>query len=220
MSTAEKECSMALMDNQNPVCEEMWATRQTHSKRIMDMVAAIMDRSGLQVDELDGFIAARGPGSFTGLRIGISTVKGLAYASGKPCAGVSSLDGIAYQFSFSSLPVCVMMDAQRGEVYNATYYFKEGRLVKKSTERAIGPVKVVENLKEDTLFAGSGAVAYKDIIKSELNKAASFVPLFQNKVRASALAESFFRESSTFDGNTSLVPEYLRKSDAEINIRH
>ena len=226
VSTAEKECSMALLEENDPVCEEMWATKQTHSKRIMDMVSKIMDRAGLSVNELDGFVAAKGPGSFTGLRIGISTVKGLAYATGKPCAGISSLDGIAWQFSFSSLPVCVMMDAQRGEVYHATYNFKNGKLINKSREKALKPLDALESLKEDTLFAGSGAVAYQEIIKTEFkrkesNKIASFVPLFQNKVKASALAQALFQNPSLLKQNDSLVPEYLRKSDAEINkIRH
>ncbi|MCD4744465.1 MAG: tRNA (adenosine(37)-N6)-threonylcarbamoyltransferase complex dimerization subunit type 1 TsaB [Desulfobacteraceae bacterium] len=223
ISSAEKECSIALIEDKSPVCEELWATKQTHSKRIMDMVARIMDKVGVSVNELDGFIAAKGPGSFTGLRIGISTVKGLAYASGKPCAGISSLDGIAWQFSFSSLPVCVMMDAQRGEVYQATYNFRDGKLLKKSPERVLKPIEVLESLNENTLFAGSGAVAYQEIIKREFeksafNQAAKFAPLFLNKIRASALAEVLFQNPSILnDKNDSLVPEYLRKSDAEIN---
>ena len=222
VSTAEKECSMALLEENNPVCEEMWATKQTHSKRIMEMVAKIMDRAGMQVHELDGFVAAKGPGSFTGLRIGISTVKGLAYAVGKPCAGISSLDGIAWQFSCSSLPVCVMMDAQRGEVYHATYNFKNGKLVNKSREKALKPLDALKPLNEDTLFAGSGAIAYQEIIKAEFkkresNNTASFVPLFQNRVNASALAQALFQNPSILNQNDTLVPEYLRKSDAEIN---
>ena len=218
ISTAEKECSMALFEDKNPVCEEMWATKQTHSKRIMDMVAQIMERSSVSINEIDGFIAAKGPGSFTGLRIGISTVKGLAYASEKPCVGISSLDGIAWQFSFSSLPVCVMMDAQRGEVYQATYNFKNGILLEKSEEQALKPSEVLELLSKDTLFAGSGAVAYQEIIKIQFNKTANFAPLFLNKVRASALAEAFFQDPSILnDNNDSLSPEYLRKSDAEIS---
>ena len=222
LSTAEKECSIALVENNNPVCEETLAAKQTHSKRIMGMVAQIMDRTSLTIDEIDGFVAAKGPGSFTGLRIGISTIKGLAYASGKPCTGVSSLDGIAWQFSFSSLPVCVMMDAQRGEVYQAIYNFRNGELIEKSREKALKPIEALELLKEDTLFAGSGAVAYQEIIRTKFNtefkKTAKFAPLFQNTIKASALAHALFQGNSIFtDKNESLVPEYLRKSDAEIN---
>ena len=226
VSTAEKECSIAVLEENNLVCEEMWATKQTHSKRIMGMVARIMDRASLFIDDIDGFVAAKGPGSFTGLRIGISTVKGLAYAASKPCAGISSLDGIAWQFSFSSIPVCIMMDAQRGEVYHAVYKFNNGMLISKSQEQALKPVEALESLKESTLFAGSGAVAYQEIIteefvKREDNINACFAPRFQNKVTASALAEVVFQNPSLLIQNNSLTPEYLRRSDAEINqIRH
>ncbi len=226
VSTAEKESSIAVLDENNPVCEEMWATKQTHSKRIMGMIVRVMDRASLSIDDIDGFVAAKGPGSFTGLRIGISTVKGLAYAASKPCAGISSLDGIAWQFSFSSRPVCAIMDAQRGEVYHAVYKFKNGTLISKSKEQALKPEEALESLEESTLFAGSGAVAYQEIIKKKFEKPgkninACFVPMFQNKVTASALAEVVFQNPSLLIQNNSLTPEYLRRSDAEINqIRH
>jgi tRNA threonylcarbamoyladenosine biosynthesis protein TsaB len=220
ISTAEKECSIALIEDNTPVCEEIWAAKQTHSKRIMGMVAGIMDKASVSAKELDGFVVAKGPGSFTGLRIGISTIKGLAYAVSKPCTGISSLDGIAWQFSFSALPVCVLMDAQRGEVYNATYNFEDGKLLKKSREKALKPLEVIASLEENTLFAGSGAIAYQGIIKKEFKKTANFAPLFQNRVKASALAHAFSQNPSILfnkDSSNSLIPEYLRKSDAEIS---
>jgi tRNA threonylcarbamoyladenosine biosynthesis protein TsaB len=221
ISTAEKECSIALVEGANPVCEEMWSAKQTHSKRIMGMVDQIMDRASMSISELDGFAVAKGPGSFTGLRIGISTIKGLAYALSKPCAGISSLDGIAWQLSFSSLPVCVIMDAQRGEVYHATYNFHNGKLIEKSQEKALKPLEVLKLLDKDTLFVGSGAIAYQEIINKEFDKKAKFAPLFQSRVRASALAQVLFQKPSILNDNetniNSVIPEYLRKSDAEIS---
>jgi len=132
LSTAEQGCSLAVFDNKALVCEEYWADKQTHSKRVLAMVENILAcRAGWGVSEIDGFIAAKGPGSFTGLRIGISVIKGLAYAVSKPDAGVSSLDGIAYRFSAASVPVCVMMDARRNEVYCAVYHLERSVLVDK-----------------------------------------------------------------------------------------
>jgi len=220
VSTAEKECSLALTADRSVICEETWASRQTHSRRIMDMVARIMDRCSMSVHDLDGFAVARGPGSFTGLRIGISTVKGLSYAASKPCAGVSSLDCIAWQFSSSSLPVCVIMDARRGEVYHATYYFQNGKLLKKTREKALKPLEVLELLHGDTLFAGSGSAAYRGIIEKEFNKHAFFAPLFQNRVCAASIAHVIGQTASALTDENSaalLKPVYLRKSDAEIN---
>ena len=135
LSTAEQGAGMALFENGSLVFESSLFTRQTHSKRLLVMIQqAIGSQSGLLVDQVDGFIAARGPGSFTGLRIGISMIKGLAKAASKPCAGASSLDGIAFRFSCADLPVCVMMDAKRNEVYTALYQFHGGILEKKSRE--------------------------------------------------------------------------------------
>ena len=136
LSTAEQGCSIALFDNKNLICEEYWVDKQTHSKRLVAMVEHLLaHRAWFGLSEIDGFIAAKGPGSFTGLRIGISVIKGLAYALGRPDAGVSSLDGIAYRFASLSVPVCVMMDARRNEVYCAVYRFEQGLLVHKSDEK-------------------------------------------------------------------------------------
>lgn len=222
ISTAEKESSIALLKDENPLYEAVWASKQTHSKRIMDMIALALNRASLKVDDLDGFVVAKGPGSFTGLRIGIASVKGLAFAASKPCAGVSSLDGIAWQFSFVSMPLCVMMDAQRGEVYSAVYNFDHGRLVNKSEEKALSPIEALGLLKEETLFAGSGSVVYKELIKTELSKPelnikANFAPMFQNKVKASALVQQILQNPCLMTQKDPLTPEYLRKSDAQIN---
>ena len=120
LSTAEQGCSLSVFEHKKLICEEYWADKQTHSKRLTTMVENLLDnRAGFGLSKIDGFIAAKGPGSFTGLRIGISVIKGLAYAMSKPDAGVSSLDGIGYRFSNVSVPVCVMMDARRNEVYCA-----------------------------------------------------------------------------------------------------
>ncbi|MBF0258074.1 MAG: tRNA (adenosine(37)-N6)-threonylcarbamoyltransferase complex dimerization subunit type 1 TsaB [Desulfamplus sp.] len=145
LDTAEKSCSIAIVEDQVPMCEEFYLSRQTHSRTLMDMVVHMVEkRAGLTIHDMDGFVVACGPGSFTGLRIGISVVKGLAYAISKPSAGISSLDGIGCQFSYASVPVCVMMDAKRGEVYSAVYNFVNGRLIQKSKEFVISPEQAVD----------------------------------------------------------------------------
>ena len=110
LSTAEQGCSLAIIDGESPVCEEYWEVKMAHSTRLLTMIEHMLEkRAGMELSDIDAFVAARGPGSFTGLRIGISVIKGLAYAMGKPGLGVSSLDGIAFRFVHSQIPVCVMM---------------------------------------------------------------------------------------------------------------
>jgi len=221
VDTAEKSCSLALVEDGALVCEEFYSSPASHSATVMDMVNHLLcHRAKLIVDDLDGLVVAKGPGSFTGLRIGISVVKGLAFAASKPCAGVSSLDGIAWQFSAASRPVCAMMDARRGEVYCAVYRFEGGRLVHKSRERALSPEKAADRTAGDAIFAGSGAIAHREVIVHCLGSSGDpvFVPGFQNHVRASALAEVPGRHPSLLSRNPGdVVPVYLRKSDAQIN---
>ena len=220
MSTAEQGCSLAVFENRTLVCEEYWASRQTHSKRVMAMVENIVEnRAGFGLSEIDGFIAAKGPGSFTGLRIGISVIKGLAYALSKPEAGVSSLDGIAYRFSQVSVPVCVMMDARRNEVYCAVYHFEKGSLVEKSDEKVCSPGQAVLLAGENAFFAGSGSKAYQDLILDLTKQNAVFACESMDHVSAAALVHPLFLNDDFFNSNENiLVPAYIRKSDAEIHL--
>jgi len=120
------------------LCEEFWTTKLTHSSRLLKMIEYMLEnRAGAKLNDIDGFVVAGGPGSFTGLRIGISVVKGLSYAMNKPVASVSSLDGIAFRFACSSIPVCAMMDAKRNEVYCSVYHFNNGNLISRTPEIVI-----------------------------------------------------------------------------------
>jgi len=222
LSTAEQGCSLALFENKDLVCEEYWADKQTHSKRLVAMVEHMLaHRAGFGLSEIDGFIAAKGPGSFTGLRIGISVIKGLAYALGRPAAGVSSLDGIAYRFASLSVPVCVMMDARRNEVYCAVYRFEQGILVQKSDEMVCSPEHGVLLAGEGAVFVGSGSKAYQclitDLIIGLTNQKAQFSCETMDYVSAAALARPGILDDKFFEypGNL-LKPSYIRKSDAEL----
>jgi tRNA threonylcarbamoyladenosine biosynthesis protein TsaB len=219
INTAETSASVALVEDGMPVCEELFSSRVTHSRVLMEMVEQMLSkRARISVADVDGFVAARGPGSFTGLRIGISVVKGLAYATSKPVAGISSLDGIAWQMAWAERPVLAMMDAKRGEVYCARYRFSNGELVEKTEEVCISPEKAVALAGGPALFAGSGALAYRELIEDLGQGDACFVPGFQNQVRAVALAHALFRDTGLLsDDPASVLPVYIRRSDAEIN---
>lgn len=219
VNTAETSASVALVEDGMPVCEELFSSRVTHSRVLMEMVEQMLSkRARISVAEVDGFVAARGPGSFTGLRIGISVVKGLAYATSKPVAGISSLDGIAWQMAWAEKPVLAMMDAKRGEVYCARYGFCNGKLVDKTEELCVSPEKAVDLAGGPALFAGSGALVYRERIEELGKGSAGFVPGFQNQVRAVALAHALFQDTGRLsDDPASILPVYIRRSDAEIN---
>ncbi len=221
LSTAEQGASLALFNDGVLDCHIYWASRLTHSVRLMAMVEDMLRvRAGVELSEMDGFIAARGPGSFTGLRIGISVVKGLAYGVSKPCAGVSSLDGIGYRFSQASQPVCVMMDAKRNEVYAAVYQFEGGLLKQKSRELVCPPEQAVSLAGDAALFVGSGSKAYQDLISSLTKNRAGFSCPTMDYVCAVALARQALMGEDFFENHKNeLVPTYLRQSDAEIHLQ-
>jgi len=219
LSTAETGASMALFQGHDLVCESYLTGPESHSKRVMLMVEQmIVHQAGLKVSDIDGFIAARGPGSFTGLRIGIGVVKGLATAVSRPCAGISSLDGIAYRFADACLPVCVMMDAKRNEVYSAVYRFECGQLLEKSEERVCSPDQAIASAGKETLFAGSGSKAYREMIGELTRGRGQISNAVLDYVSASAMVRKALGCPTLFTGKDHcLVPTYLRKSDAEIH---
>lgn len=226
LSTAGQGCSLAVTRDRELLYEEYWGGGTTHSKRALKMIDHALEKKlGIALKDIDGFVVSRGPGSFTGLRIGISLIKGLSQALEKPAAGVSSLDGIGFRFSHLSIPVCAVMDARRDEVYYSFYQFQNGILISKSSEGVAPPEQAASAWKGKILFAGSGAEAYKDIIKQKADEPL-FADSFQNHVSALAMVQSLYSKASSGNifserGENGLNPVYIRKSDAQLQFgRH
>lgn len=217
LSTAETGCSIAISDGCQIICEEFWSSKLTHSRRVLDMIDHLLKkRAGMLPSDLDGFVSAKGPGSFTGVRIGISVIKGMAAGLDKPAVGVSSLDGIAFRLKYSSLPVCVMMDARRKEVYHALYQFDQGRLVSKTKERVAPPQDIAEIMSEKAIFTGSGSLVYRQLITDTV-KAPVMVHALKTHISAAALIDAYLDTGIDLDDQgTSLDPVYIRKSDAQL----
>ena len=220
VDTATTSCSVAIVDKTSLLSEFTIDREETHSKHLMDMIKAALKMAGLNFSDLDGFAVTRGPGSFTGLRIGLSTIKGLAVASEKPVVGVSSLEALAFQVSYSRDLICPILDARKGEVYFSRYRFLNGHLKKQTKERVAPPDKAVDDLNESCLFVGNGALLYKEMILEKMGGLASIAPMIQNTIRASTMAYlsmAKFEKNDT-DDIEKIMPYYIRKSDAELNL--
>jgi len=218
VDTSTRTCGVCVADHGLPVCELYITSGQTHSRHLMDTIARSLELSGVALDEIGGFAVTRGPGSFTGLRIGISTVKGLAYAAGKPLAGVPSLEALAQPVTGEVAPrVCAVIDARKSEVYFAVYRFETGRIVEEIAPR-VGPPDAIQKSDERTLFVGDGALLYEEALRYRHGKNAVFAPPELNGLRASAVArlgaERF--EKGDSDPVETMAPLYIRKSDAEL----
>jgi len=218
LSTAESGCSLAVTEGDQLLCESFWHSRLTHSRRLLSMAGALFpNQTGFDISEVDAVVAARGPGSFTGLRIGISAALGLSMALSRPAVGVSTLDGIGFRFSMADVPVCAMMDARRGQVYCAVYRFDRGRLKDKTEDRVCAPEQAVAMVQQtDAVFAGSGVPVYESDIM-EINRGrARIAPRSMHPVSAAALAQAALSVPDFF-GNpaNALTPSYIRPDGAD-----
>ena len=218
LDTASKSCSVAIVDDQSIMAESKSVSFQTHAIHLIEMVQKVVVMSGLTLSEIDGFAVGRGPGSFTGLRIGISTIKALAVATGKPVVGVSNLDALAMQAVISSNMICPLMDARKGEVYFSRYRYKNGNLQKIVPARVSLLDEALSDINTACVFIGEGARIYQKKISEKVGPYASFALPIQNIIRASTIGQlsmNRFKQENT-DDIAMLVPEYIRKSDAEL----
>jgi tRNA threonylcarbamoyladenosine biosynthesis protein TsaB len=222
VDTATTSCSVAIVDGASLSAEFTLNKKETHSKHLMEMIETVLKISGFDISAVDGFAVTKGPGSFTGLRIGISTIMGLAAASGKPIVGVSSLEAIAAQVPLSQDLICPLIDARKGEVYFSQYKFISGYLQRQTDEQVTCLEKILDDVKDSCLFVGNGAVLYKNMILEKLGCSASFAPMDHNTIRASTVAHlsmTKFKSKNT-DKIENFSPHYIRRSDAELNIRN
>jgi tRNA threonylcarbamoyladenosine biosynthesis protein TsaB len=219
VDTATKSCSVAILNAGSISAELLTQNDETHSKHLMGLIHNVLEMAGFSAGELDGMAVTIGPGSFTGLRIGVSTVKGMAHALDTPVVGISSLDALAWQCGDRSLLIGAILDARKGEVYSATYRLRDETLTQIGRQKASTPVAAVERIKEPCVFIGSGAELYRGDIIKILGDRAYFAPEGQHVIRASAIGFLSMQRFQTHDTSAvaSLVPQYIRKSDAELN---
>ena len=148
LETSAKAVSAAVTEDGRVLCSGYQDTGLTHSRTLMPIVEAMLKNTGLTVQDCDAVAVAVGPGSFTGIRIGVSAAKGLAFAADKPCAAVSTLEAMARNVAHMDALVVCAMDARRSQVYNALFTAGEGRLTRRTPDRAIGLAELAEELRD------------------------------------------------------------------------
>jgi tRNA threonylcarbamoyladenosine biosynthesis protein TsaB len=222
LDTSTQSGSVAVSEDDVLLAEVAVTSVQTHAKRLMPAIEATLELAGLTIADCDGFAVTTGPGSFTGLRIGISTIKGLGFATKKPVTGVSTLEALVYQFTSFPYLMCPLLDARKGQIYTALYectgHMTWQRVIEDS---AAEPRQWLEQIHQLCLFVGDGALVYGEMIREALGDLALFAPPYMNRVRASVVA--YIGLKQILDGKIadigSLVPHYIRKSDAETKLK-
>jgi tRNA threonylcarbamoyladenosine biosynthesis protein TsaB len=192
----------------------------THSERLMPAIEYLLREASLSIGDVGGLALALGPGSFTGLRIGVSTVKGLAYALGIPVVGVPTLDALAQNLRYAPSLVCPVLDARKKEVYAALFRGDgQGRLEKISEDWVIAPEELCSRISEKVIFLGNGMEIYGETLRKKLGSQALFAPPEFSLPRAlhvARLSLPQFQKGHTLN-LFSFTPTYLRRSEAEIH---
>lgn len=193
--------------------------KKTHSQTLLPMIDEIVRMVELDWNAVDAIAVAAGPGSFTGLRIGAATAKGLGLAVKKPLIGVPTVDAMAYNLWGSGGLVCPIMDARRGQVYTGLYHMRHGiQVVRPQCAMELSELmRCLEEIGEPVIFLGDGVAVNRSRIQEELKVACEFAPASHNRQRAAsvaALGMEYLRQGMTVDA-AEFAPNYLRKSQAE-----
>lgn len=212
IDTSSKACSCALFDEEKLISECYIANGLTHSKTLLPLIGNCLSSASLDVDVITEIAVSNGPGSYTGLRIGISTVKGLALPKNLPCYGISTLMGLAYNLTTSEGYVCAVLDARVNQIFTAIFKI-ENHLVKRITPDMAIPIdEFKEKIPEGAIVTGDGAQMLKSRIPEKNLILAPPTLLLQ---RASSVGLAKINGDCEKYSHSELSPNYLRLSQAE-----
>jgi tRNA threonylcarbamoyladenosine biosynthesis protein TsaB len=221
IETSHDTGGVAIADGRTPPVEELSTQRLKHSEELLVLIDRLLKGLGVSMSDLDGIAVSIGPGSFTGLRVGLAAAKGLCLSGGLPLVSVGTLDVFARMCPEGGLPIFALIDAKRGELYWCSYEYGGGKLKRTGEYLAISPGKLVELIAEKTLVVGSGVEAYMEYIKENAGDKVKFLdpnpehPL--PGVVATVGLEKLNRGEVEDIGE--IEPIYIRPSDAETTRR-
>lgn len=220
VDTSSLVAAVAVVDNSRVLGEYSINHKKTHSQKLMPMIKEIMESLELSPNDIDIYAASSGPGSFTGLRIGITTIKAIAFAAQKPVISVPTLDALAYNIPIPGVIICPIMDARNSQVYSALYKLEKG-FPAKITEYMGVPiaelVQIIKGKNSSAVFTGDAVEMHKDFLKSELEDKCEFAPGNLLLQRGSSVAQIALKMASEglLENCFDMAPFYLRKSQAE-----
>lgn len=215
--------SVAVFDDENLIGEFFINTKQTHSQTLIPMAENLLKNTSIDVKDIDLFAVNTGPGSFTGVRIGVAAVKGMAMALNKPCVAVSTLDSMAYNLLDVNCTAVCVMDARCNQVYNANFKLDGGKVEKLCDDRALSIDGLIEELKSidgDIVLVGDGAKLCFDKMKDTLPniKIASVQNRYQKASSTALVALNLYKSGKTLTAE-ELMPYYLRLPQAERELK-
>lgn len=221
LDSSAKTASVAVTDGVNLISECFVNAGLTHSRTLMPMVDNALRQADMSINDIDAFCVNAGPGSFTGIRIGVAAVKGLALAENKPCAGVSTLESVAYNFLDENCVVCSAMDARCNQVYTALFEIADGKVKRLCEDKAISIIELADEISKignTVILAGDGAEICYNSMKDNLE---NIILSAENRryQRAYGAALAAVSDESVFKDSALLSPVYLRLPQAERELK-
>lgn len=201
IETATSVCSVALVEENKVLIEYNYDLGIVHSSKLLQSIKELFKNLDTDIFQIDGIAVSKGPGSFTGVRVGVTFAKGLAFASGKPIVGIPTLEALAYQYVYPDKLICPVIPSRKNEFYFGVFKNKNGKIERVMKERALPYEKIVSLIKKPTVLIG-------DIEKDNV---------LQYFPRASAVASLGLQriKKGKFDRAASLVPLYVRKPEVK-----
>lgn len=220
VDSATKSATCALFDDNNLLGEITFNYKKQHSIILMTIIDNLLKNTDSKVNEIDGFVVSKGPGSFTGLRIGMATIKGLCTGTNKNFISISSLDTLAYNLCYTDGIICPVLNALRGNVYTALYEFQGDNLKRTTDYMIVSMDELLEKLKSENKpvsFIGEAEELFKEKIISSNLAALRFAPSHLNVVNAASLGRLGLEKlkKGEHDDLFTSAPLYIRKSQAE-----
>lgn len=219
VDTATQIASVGITRNDEIVAEESLCELVNHTETLLPLIGRVLEQAGVTLAEIEGLGISIGPGSFTGLRIALGTVKGFAYALGQKVVGVPTLDALAYTVSAWEGLICPLLDARKGEMYAALFRRDhDGKLVKLLPDQVLLPQLILEQITEPCVFLGDGGEVYGKLIREHCGANAHVLPFATYHPRGTVIARMAWERLrvGSADNVQSLVPAYVRLPEAVV----
>ena len=223
IDTSSKICSVSILEDNNVIIEKHNDDEKTHSQKLMPLIDELLKEANLTLDNIDLLACSQGPGSFTGIRIGISTVKAFADVKNIPIIGVTSLESLAYNINTEGL-IATLIDAKHDNVYFALYELKDNKyttVIDPISDTITNVIQSLKNYNDKITFVGDGSEVHKDLLSNEFSNC-TFASSEQNVQTSISIGKCAYNKYNSNDYTKvySVSPIYLKKSQAEINLEN